>query len=1245
MGKQSKITIGHRYYMSIHMGLNYGEVDELVEIKAGDRIIWKYNPSAPPLPSEASFAALDEWKNSGYAAITDPPSIAMPAYEYEKNDRVEWPIQVTSNQSLRIKASKIFGGEESEGGIDGTLDVMLGADDQTVSSRLQQMFGGLVPAYRKRFTVLFDGMICAMSKYPKAWAFRRRRLLKGWDGGVWYPEKLVISLDGGKIKAMNGAHILYESMTNRHWGASRPRARLDDASFRAAADQLYNENFGLCLKWSRQGKIREFLDIVQNHIGANLFVHPVTGLWTLRLVRDNYDVNTLPSFDKNSGLLGIDDDDTASSVSGTNEVIVNYVRPADNQEASVRVQNAAAIRAASGILSETVDYPGIPTPELALRVAQRDLRTKVGLKKYKIRLDRRGYLIEPGGVFRISDPARGIENLVLRAGKIEEGELSSGKITITAVMDVFGLPANSFVAVQPPLYTPPSIAPAPITQRLISQITYRDLSARVDSTTLANITPGTGFISAIASQPTGLSIGYQLDTRVGTTGSWNSTNGDFAPSALLVNPITIGVSPVVITFSAGINIDTVELGSAALIDGEIYRVDVLDSEAGVATLARGCVDTIPATHSAGARIWFYQDLNTIDTTEYAAGVTVNVRMLTKTGAGTLPASSATVDTYVMTRRHELPYPPANVKLNGVNYPVYIGGELTVSWSHRDRLLQADQLVDQLIGSVGPEPDVTYSLVVKGEGGTAIATVSTSASSYSVTRAQEYSSGKFDAANTRDLRIGGLAVVSSTLATNIGVRSNRVDGGWMNVSSFGSGLSNNSRFVDGSTGAITHRSFSPAWTTATLTTGFTLNPTVYQSNIANDPYVGWAVKVSASFPGGPPATDLSTHDAAINIIRDRRSTARAVVGLSKKQFGLTYWVTTESARRAIFREQFLIHTVTKTAIVTGPLTSTRTLVGDFYRADMSQFDDPSIYVTAGMPTAPGARIAPGYIGQPDVYASCAIIFGGLLYVPWYNSATTQSTSGRAVNITNAINAHINITTQLAEVTKVYSIDLDGVISLLDTRTGLVLADQVSATLGVEITDATIRTVNHSTGALGSIIATLPGSTKAVRVVGDTATETFYVVAENSFIYRYDLAGTLMASLNLDLSPFFPQVTYPESLIITAGYVYFGFGLLGRIRRIEKNLSSFSVLSMEALTGIPDYLSDWVAADTTNTQFFAGKLFDEAAASTSVTPIATPRLNDTVTIELNSSRDGLDSHQKHIITTKRIGYGLRYGTYGG
>lgn len=102
------------------------------------------------------------------------------------------------------------------------------------------------------------------------------------------------------------------------------------------------------------------------------------------------------------------------------------------------------------INSTSREYKGVPTAELAQRLAQRDLRaSSVNLRKFSITLDRRGRVIEPGSVFVVSDPSRGIPMTPVRAGSVQDGTLTNGEITINAVQDVFELPVQSWAVKVP----------------------------------------------------------------------------------------------------------------------------------------------------------------------------------------------------------------------------------------------------------------------------------------------------------------------------------------------------------------------------------------------------------------------------------------------------------------------------------------------------------------------------------------------------------------------------------------------------------------------------------------------------------------------------------------------------------------------------------------------------------------------------------------------------------------------------
>lgn len=660
-GKKKKSTIGHRYFMGIHMALGRGPLDEIVEIRAGDKTAFHGS--------------------------------------------------ITSNTDVYINKPDLFGGEEKEGGIQGTLSVLMGGPTQPVHARLAAMLGGLVPAFRGVVTVFFDGLICAMSPYPKPWAFRVRRSLAGWHGDApWYSSKAVVALNGGLVRAMNPAHIVYQAMTDPRMGRGLPSARLDDAAFKAAADTFHAEGMGLCLKWSRQDEIEKFVQTVLDHAGATVYTSRRTGLIVLSPTRDNYDINDLPHFTFDSGLLGIDEDESASTTGGTNEVIVQWRDPVTKSDRSVRSKNLGAIHAAGGVTNTTSkDYFGIPTVDLAQRLADRERRMSSGVvRRFKLRLDRRGRDIMPGGVFVISDSRRGIARMVLRAGRCDYGTLTEGTITITAVQDVFGLPATSYVTPEPPGYTPPPKEPVATTLRKVFEAPYRELVQSMGAAEAQAQDPTAGYVLVAAVAPTSMAIGYDVATRVApaefaTTG----LDGPYCPSAVLAAAITPGTTAV--TLVGATELGEVRVGTAALLGEEIVRVDAINPQTGACTLGRGCVDTVPTSWPAGTRIWFFDDYAGAPQVEYTQGVTVQTKLLTRTGSGVLDMAIAPTDSLVLQGRASKPYPPGMLRLNGQAWPVSITGELTVSWAHRDRIIQSDELIDANAASVGTGNGQTYRL--------------------------------------------------------------------------------------------------------------------------------------------------------------------------------------------------------------------------------------------------------------------------------------------------------------------------------------------------------------------------------------------------------------------------------------------------------------------------------------------------------------------------------------------------------
>ncbi len=534
----------------------------------------------------------------------------------------------------------------------------------------------------------------------------------------------------GCIKGdMNPAHIIYQCLTDTGWGMGYPTAAIDNTSFTAAADALYTEGFGLSMLWNQQETIDQFLGVVLDHIGGILYVRPDTSTFALKLIRADYDRVTLPLYGP-ATLVSAEDYQRQAWGETVNEITVVYANACTGKDEPVTVQDPANILVQGGVVAQTRNYPGIRNAGLAQRVALRDLQVgSTPLASIKLTATRAAWQVFPGDVFRLTWPEYGIDDVVYRALTVNRGTLTDGQIIIDAVEDVFGLPDNTYLVEQPGGWVDPSQAPAAAPYRKLLEAPYWDLARNLSAADLDYVDDLAGYLETLAVRPSGAAINYGIQTRVGAGAYEAAGNGDFCPSATVVGALT--KTTTAITLANGVDLDLVEVGGYAIIDDEYMLVSAIDATAGTATLSRGLLDTVPAEHAAGARIWFADGDQGHSSTEYADGETVDVKLLPATGQGTLDVSLAQVDSLTFDQRQYRPYAPGKVLVNTASWPEWIDGlaELTVSWAHRDRLAQTAYLVEQSEASIGPEAGVTYDLRIYDESDALIHTESLAGTSY------------------------------------------------------------------------------------------------------------------------------------------------------------------------------------------------------------------------------------------------------------------------------------------------------------------------------------------------------------------------------------------------------------------------------------------------------------------------------------------------------------------------------------
>lgn len=513
---------------------------------------------------------------------------------------------------------------------------------------------------------------------------------------------VVCTLPG--VVAANPAHVLYETLIDSEMGRE-PIENIDDTSFRAGADKFFAAGFGICPKRDPgQESVEDFQKRIGKLAACSISRSVVDGKWYLDLAWGDYDVDALPI---------ITDDDILSfkmaraTLDGAvNSAAVKYFDPMKNASTVTPAVRSLALVAQYGTIHQTYEYPEIPTGGLAARVAQREMQaTTTPTAPFDMVCKPTIYKLRPNQYFRLQAPKRGIADMVCLVGSIEHGSLKSGAIKLKATQDIYGMPDSSFVQVEPGVDTRPPATPNAIALQTAFEAPYRQIAATLSRADLAALPDDVGFAMAAAAAPAGeLDFTMMADAGAGYedvgTGHWAATATVNEAASRIATSFTL---------ANGKQLAQVVVGMAAVWDGELVRVDAIDGGAGTITLGRACADTTPQLHAANSRLWFYEVGFGYDTTEYTDGETVDFKLLSRTGSQLLPIGSATPLEIEFHQRQARPYPPAKLRINGEADPVYLFDTLAIAWVHRDRIQQADQLVDTEAATIGPEAGTTYTV--------------------------------------------------------------------------------------------------------------------------------------------------------------------------------------------------------------------------------------------------------------------------------------------------------------------------------------------------------------------------------------------------------------------------------------------------------------------------------------------------------------------------------------------------------
>lgn len=522
---------------------------------------------------------------------------------------------------------------------------------------------------------------------------------------------LTVEVYPGASIDMNPAHIIRECLTDPDWGMGYADSDIDATSFEAAADTLYNEGLGMSLLWDRQNTIDSFIQEIVRHIDAALYVDRKTGKFVLKLIRADYDPEELIILDE-SNISKVTNPARATFGELVNSVTVNYWDANTGKDASLTVQDTALVQMQGAVINTTLQYPGFTYSTPAALAAQRDLRVlSAPFLSCTIYTDSTGKDLNIGDTFKFKWGRWQIEEMIMRVTGMAFGDGKTTQVRITCTQDVYSTPAVSVIVPGGTEWVDPSAPPGPFDHELAIEAPYLELVQTLGEGDTNSALAGNnslGYVMGAAARPAS-AINGRMWTDSG--GGYGDVGGfDFCPFAELDQDI--GKTDATFDYTGGIDLSEVELGTWCQIDDELMRVDAIDTGAGTITVGRGVLDTVPEAHLQGAGIFFWDQYNTYDPTEYVEGEEIDVKLQPTSGAGVVDLAAVTPQTVEIVGRPYRPYPPGNLTVEGLSYsPGPFSDELSIAWAHRDRLQQTSgTLADHFDGDIGPEEGTTYQLL-------------------------------------------------------------------------------------------------------------------------------------------------------------------------------------------------------------------------------------------------------------------------------------------------------------------------------------------------------------------------------------------------------------------------------------------------------------------------------------------------------------------------------------------------------
>jgi hypothetical protein len=610
-----------------------------------------------------------------------------------------WTGSVSTSSQITINKLALFGDPDTDGGVAGTIDILVGTDTQTPSAYMETRLGHNQPGYPGVGLVAFRDFYFGNAPTFKPVSY------------VWqYLPNPFSHVDNFDINgAANPALCLYLLYTNDQYGLDLD-AIFDVASFQTVAQTIKDEGAGYSRAWY-SGEGSEIEDELLSHMNAVRYRHPTTGAVTLKLLRDDYTIGTL-------------DELTATNISTppmmtgnelttlATELKITYLDRANaDKNRTLTLPNLANRLQLGRRHSVERDYYGAPDATIARKLSARDgKQVFYPLESGQVVTDRTAWDWTPGKVFKLSYAPMGLVQAIMRVVKVRRGSLSSGAVVLDVIEDAFAYGSTVFDA-------PLSGGINSLTTDPVDATNY--LAFELPVFLIEDETPQK--LGLLVEKPSGDSTDFMLRYEVDNGGFKDDRTGSFADAFLVDAAVSetattivvqgelslepVSASEIAINGSNMLVLETA--GGMEFIAAESVSYSSGTDKTTLSNVHRGLLDTHPKAVASLDTLWALDSFVFSDS--FADTDVVDFKVLTHTGRGELAEGSATERSHTIAKRYEKPLPPADVDLNASYFPAVVTGPVTANWSHRDASATTSIIDWDDATNYGPEAGTTYTV--------------------------------------------------------------------------------------------------------------------------------------------------------------------------------------------------------------------------------------------------------------------------------------------------------------------------------------------------------------------------------------------------------------------------------------------------------------------------------------------------------------------------------------------------------